>query len=674
MYARPGRPIKACETCRTQKARCSGDRPICTRCSRLRRSCNYNSETLEMPKTLQPQQVPDLANPSLQPPYTTAPRVGHSQSRHAGQVSNFAYCPPSVHLTSPVEERYHGIPSSLLLDLVEVYYAHVGNASLVLHKRSFLEQLEAGIACPHVVISVCAVASNFYRDRDNNATLKEQGFMTEWAERAGKLVFQEVENVNEDNLVTFWNLFFFWHSQGSWRKSYIYRGNAAQVAHVLGLGIERPGMMDSVNSELRRRRFWACYLMHCYASEPFSQPEPGGNIRKLSLPWREEDFEIGVLTHRRVCLESDQTNGGIYCELVHAWTLWSSVSSLIRGLESNAGEIAAIHILDDRISDWWKKLPPCLQLIPSRISEVPHEILPNLLHLHIIYHQCLCALHSSIVPLFSWSGGNDNRSSARQLSAQIAFENACAASALIHAALSEFPKPGRIPSFVAYAAYCGCAIQIPFIWCSNPTVRARARANVRANVKMIHILAEYWKFCSLLEVRVHCLLRVYKRNQILIEDEPRYMDPNKLAHFKINAPRARESILGHIQTLWTIGDGYAKPGDENTDLGIEEECEPQAVGPDLNNRAGSTTGHPQTQDDSSPPLPPLPLPLTGEQFRQFSPTVLPADCHNEALDLSISNPWFDPVMLDMFHNNGDFPLLGGDVRETLDSYLLEGGL
>lgn len=60
----------------------------------------------------------------------------------------------------------------------------------------------------------------------------------------------------------------------------------------------------------------------------------------------------------------------------------------------------------------------------------------------------------------------------------------------------------------------------------------------------------------------------------------------KLTSFKLNAPHARESILGHTQILWTNGDGYAKAGEENTDLGIEEGCDVQAVVATLNNQGG----------------------------------------------------------------------------------------
>lgn len=64
----------------------------------------------------------------------------------------------------------------------------------------------------------------FYRDASGQATLKEHGFMIEWAQRAGKLVFQEVEDLDEDNIVTFLTLGLFWHSQGAWRTCYLYKG------------------------------------------------------------------------------------------------------------------------------------------------------------------------------------------------------------------------------------------------------------------------------------------------------------------------------------------------------------------------------------------------------------------------------------------------------------------
>ena len=61
----------------------------------------------------------------------------------------------------PAEEVYHGIPGSLLKILVQAYFDNVYNAHLLLHKRSFLESLTAGVARAHVVLGVCAWAAKY---------------------------------------------------------------------------------------------------------------------------------------------------------------------------------------------------------------------------------------------------------------------------------------------------------------------------------------------------------------------------------------------------------------------------------------------------------------------------------------------------------------------------------
>lgn len=64
----------------------------------------------------------------------------------------------------------------------------------------------------------------FYRDTAGQATLKEHGFMTDWARRAGKLVLQEAEELHEDSVVTYVNLALFWHAEGLWRLALLHKG------------------------------------------------------------------------------------------------------------------------------------------------------------------------------------------------------------------------------------------------------------------------------------------------------------------------------------------------------------------------------------------------------------------------------------------------------------------
>lgn len=54
---------------------------------------------------------------------------------------------------------YLGIPPEVLPNLVDIYFSHVYNASLLLHKATFWNKLNAGTLRPHVILSVCASAS-----------------------------------------------------------------------------------------------------------------------------------------------------------------------------------------------------------------------------------------------------------------------------------------------------------------------------------------------------------------------------------------------------------------------------------------------------------------------------------------------------------------------------------
>jgi hypothetical protein len=216
--------------------RCSGERPACNRCVRLGHSCTYSSKRPSAQKNSKPQQG-FLS-------VTRAREVRQVAISEAVQIQSNASNVHKPLLVGPVEQDcYLGIPKDLVSTLVQVYYENVYNAALLLHKKSFLESLAAGTARPHVVLSVCAWAAkyarisfyalgiytncltfSFYRDSAGQAPLRDHGFMIEWAKQAGKLVFQEAEDLHEDNIVTFCNLALFWHSQGSWRIAYLHKG------------------------------------------------------------------------------------------------------------------------------------------------------------------------------------------------------------------------------------------------------------------------------------------------------------------------------------------------------------------------------------------------------------------------------------------------------------------
>lgn len=91
---------------------------------------------------------------------------------------------------------------------------------------------------------------------------------------------------------------------------------------MLGLGVERVGKENFLESEIRRRRFWACYLMNCHAPQSMSVQDTSETTLKLKLPWGENGFEAGFYAGAMASLDSEQSNHGLYSELIRVMTYW----------------------------------------------------------------------------------------------------------------------------------------------------------------------------------------------------------------------------------------------------------------------------------------------------------------------------------------------------------------
>ena len=77
---------------------------------------------------------------------------------------------------------------------------------------------------PAATIADVPFLFSFYEGENGKNWLKDHRFMLEWAQTAGKLVLREVEELHEEDIVTFLNLALFWHTQGSWMKCFIHKG------------------------------------------------------------------------------------------------------------------------------------------------------------------------------------------------------------------------------------------------------------------------------------------------------------------------------------------------------------------------------------------------------------------------------------------------------------------
>lgn len=96
-------------------------------------------------------------------------------------------------------------------------------------------------------------------------------------------------------------------------------GNACQLLHINGTG---PKNSSSLEAELRRRHFWACYLFHCFSCEKLFRFEAIADIENLPLPWSEEDFAVGTSSSAVARIANGVGSGSIFAELIRGLNLW----------------------------------------------------------------------------------------------------------------------------------------------------------------------------------------------------------------------------------------------------------------------------------------------------------------------------------------------------------------
>jgi hypothetical protein len=179
----------------------------------------------------------------------------------------------------------------------------------------------------------------FYQDLDQKFVLVENGLAYKWAEKASKLAFEEGECPREENIVVFVNLSLFWYSMGQFRRSSMHEceqnpaidhlsinhclgiGCAANTASLLGLSKDRHGDVDSLTAEIRRRRFWACYIHGSFQTRTLFPTNPTEEMCNLFLPCRESDYNVGN-PRDLVTLKSGRCTGSIPAEIVKIMALW----------------------------------------------------------------------------------------------------------------------------------------------------------------------------------------------------------------------------------------------------------------------------------------------------------------------------------------------------------------
>ena len=104
-------------------------------------------------------------------------------------------------------------------------------------------------------------------------------------------------------------------------ENFLDTGCAANTASLLGLSKDRQGDVDSLTAEIRRRRFWACYIHGSFQTRTLFPTNPTEEMCNLFLPCRESDYNVGN-PRDLATLKSGRCTGSIPAEIVKVMALW----------------------------------------------------------------------------------------------------------------------------------------------------------------------------------------------------------------------------------------------------------------------------------------------------------------------------------------------------------------
>ncbi|KAJ4151464.1 hypothetical protein LMH87_012163 [Akanthomyces muscarius] len=493
----------------------------------------------------------------------TGPASVHSDPGTSSDKATHSQLP---HYSLDAGTTIYGIPTTSLYELIDIYFTHITNSALLLHKDSLLQQLANNQARDHVILSICALAAKRHSpDGSSGSLIWQQGLAHQWATRAGQLVFQELDNPREENIVTLTNLTLYWYEEGQWKRCSIYRGNALLIARVATTpNASNRASMTPFQAEMQRRRLWACYLMTAYSSEPHLQRYTFQLVKDIGLPCQDEDFNPEMASPTPPG-SNERQSVSLAGELIKIICLWTKVCEVVQNKPRNMHSyLIAVQELDLAVSKWHQGLPSTYKGLDTTLAE-EQATFPTVHLLHFFHHQCMCSLHASLVPLYCWGGLPNDRQPyplAQQLSAQTALEHARSISELASSVLAGAYPVARSNSFVGYACYCACAVMIPFLRCADPAVKAQAHRDVLSNLAVMQALGQYWRFTKLLGANIQTIYRTHSQFTHCIDDEPKNMSPSRLEEASVEVKRVTLSVVGHNRILQGLAD------DEATNLGV----------------------------------------------------------------------------------------------------------
>lgn len=162
------------------------------------------------------------------------------------------------------------------------------------------------------------------------------------------------------------------------------------------------------------------------------------------------------------------------------------------GRKDNA-RISKLTSLDRRLEDVYENIHPDFRSTTSAALANAKCDPYRLFGLHAIYHLCACALHSSIVPVFSGASPDPHISKKQtRLSAEESVKHSIMLADMATTFTSIYIDKSRISSFTGYALFVSCNIQFK-ARVAQGRLRSHGTSRLNAAISIIEELKDYWQ-------------------------------------------------------------------------------------------------------------------------------------------------------------------------------------
>ncbi|KAA8912786.1 fungal-specific transcription factor domain-containing protein [Sphaerosporella brunnea] len=466
----------------------------------------------------------------------TAPYLKQQRNTDGARTS---VPPPLRDPTVDSDDGSHALPSKELQEhLAEVFFDYVyGQPYFLLHKPSFMRRLKGGTAPPILVLAICAVSARFSK---HPAVQHERPFSAgeSFAAEARRQLLKNFDTANITNLTVciLLGLHEFGTCHGG--RSWAFGGMATRMAHALQLHKEadqdpmakvhplmRPdylhegghmgGYMSFIDKEIRRRCFWACFVMDRFNSSGTERPCIINESEvEIQLPVHDRNLQLDVQAiteqldggvkdtselpeEEKVAVAAE--NMGIGAYIVRAVAMYGRVVKYLNqgGKEKDAREMwdSDSHFAELRseLQHFIVDLPEAFQYTQANI--LAHDAdrrLAQLIFLHIAYQQVRLFLHRSASNM---AGSNQHGPSiVPQEFAVSAREVALEAATKIAEILQEGQERGAhvVAPFTGYCAFNASLIHLVRMFDSRPAIQMEAKKHMETCLKFLLQMRQYW--------------------------------------------------------------------------------------------------------------------------------------------------------------------------------------